>query len=195
MSTTPLRRRLRVIVGWTAAGLLLLGARFVVDATPSHDDRLAPFEVPTRIGEWGTGRNISARVVDAKFSDSIASGRASADGNFLVVDIEAASVTGRDMQEAERLDRAVFEIDGVTYEASNRVSAASIYHQVLIAGVPIAGVLVFELPTELTDGSGRLSIGHNPDPSLDSVIVVQIDLGQLDRTALTNVPSARLAAS
>lgn len=170
------RHRWRVVVAWLTAAALLVGAWQVVAATPTFDDEVAPFPVSAPMGDWGTGRNITVRVVDARFTDSIGDQLTSLDGNWLVVDIEAATVVSDSL-----LWLATLTVEGVTYNATDRIGS-TIFLEALVPGLPRAGSLVFELPADLAVGSAELTLGLDRDPSLDSLIVVPIELGELSRT-------------
>lgn len=175
--TTDPRRtghRRRLIASWAAAAILLIAAWFVVGATPTPEQTQAPFEVTVPIGEWGTGRNIRARVVDAKFADALAEPDGPRPGNWLVVDIEAAAVTTTAQLSAS------LTINGATYQSSER-TVATMFRSVLVADIPTAGALYFELPPEVPSGSATVQIGVDSESILDTVIVVPIEVDPTDR--------------
>lgn len=184
-ASTPRTIRLwRWLFAWGTAALLLVGAWMVVDRTPTFDDETAPFDVVAPLGEWGSGRNIAARVVDATFSDEVETYGSRSPGNWLIVNIEAATVTSPAL-----LHGTTLVVDGFTYEPSERT--ASIYGQELDAGIPTAGPIAFELRPGLTSGHAHLRLFLDFDPALDSVIVIPIDLATLPRAESTTLQPVR----
>lgn len=163
------------VLAWLSAAILLFASWIFVDSAPTYEDKVAPFDVTVAPGEWGTGRDITARLVDATFADSLVGLLDTYDGNWLIVNIEAATITG-----TGHLSLATIAIDGVTYGA-DAPCCFSMETSELRAGLPLAGSLAFRLPTERRAGTAELRIGTNFESALDSLIVVPIDLGTLDR--------------
>jgi hypothetical protein len=104
----------------------------------------------------------------------VEAGEWSAEGNWLVVDLEVSAVV---KELGVLLSRATFEVDGVTYGASER--PVSLLRRSLFAGVPQTGSLAFELPEDLVSGDGVLRFGVDTDERLDSVIETTIDLDDI----------------
>lgn len=173
------RQRGWLIASWVTAAILLLGAWFVVRMTPSAEQTQAPFEVNTTIGEWGTGRNIRARVVGSRFADALDEWDGPRPGNWLVVDVEAEAVTKADTLSAW------LTIDGATYQSSER-TVGTMFRSSLVPGLPTAGSLFFELPADTEPGSAtvKMGLGLDRDPVLDSLIVVPIELDPTNRVPL-----------
>ncbi|MET0297594.1 MAG: hypothetical protein ABW024_09345 [Microbacterium sp.] len=156
---------------WTIGVGLVVAAWFVAAATPPEESREAPFVVAVGVGERGEGRNIAVLVEDVARAASVEADGWSAEGNWLVADLEVSSV---EKEFGVLLSRATFEIDGITYGASERPS--SLLRTSLFAGVPQSGSLAFELPADLVSGDGVLRFGVDTDERLDSVIEVAVDL-------------------
>ena len=168
-----MRRRTQWVIG---AGLLVL-AWLVALVTPSEDAHEAPFPVAAAVGEEGIGRNIAVRVDEVRRAESVVEGGWTAEGNWLVVDLEAAAV----VKEGVSLTLATFTVDGRTYRASER--PMSLLQAGLFAGIPQTGSLAFELPDELVDGTGVLRFAIDSDTRLDSVVEVTVDLAELEAEA------------
>lgn len=171
---------MRAGASWTVGAALVVAAWFVTFATPPVDARDAPFVVTATAGVPAAGRDIAVTVHDFRRARSIsaatAGGEWSAEGNWLVVDLDAASVvttTGILMNLATlRLD------DGRLYEASTRPE--SLYRHALTAGIPRTGSIAFELPAALEARTATLRLGLNGDDRLDSVIEIEVPLTSLE---------------
>lgn len=159
---------------WTIGVGLVVAAWFVAAATPAEESREAPFVVSTAVGEYGEGRNIAVRVEDVRRAETAEAGAWSAEGNWLVVDLEASAVVE---EFGVLLSLATFEVDGITFGASERPE--SLLRKSLFAGVPQSGSLAFELPDDLTTGTGVLRFAVDTDERLDSVIEVPVELGDV----------------
>lgn len=168
---------------WLVGGLLITGAWFVVGATPSTGETTKPFEVNTTMDQWGTGRNIAVRVTDATWADAVDDGFWRADGNWLVVTVEAEAVVD---DETGYLAMSDLVVDDVRFETTDR-SYATMRSEALETGIPQVGTLAFELPDNVVGGNAELRFSASSDPALDSVIVVALDLDDIDR-----VPQATL---
>ena len=177
-------RRLPRWTTWAVAAGLLVAAWFVALVTPGEEQAQSPFVVAAEMGETTTGRNIAATVIDIRRAAEIRedSDGWAADGNWLVIDLEVASVTSEALT---RLDHAIVEVDGVRYSASDRPD--SLARAALAAGIPQAGSLAFELPADLESGPAVLELALRSDPRLDSMIVLHFDVADA-----SPVPQAEL---
>lgn len=185
-TTTPAeskRDRLPGVLAWATAILLLFVAWKVVASTPTFDDEVAPFESSARADQWVSGRNINARVLGATFADSVDDGLWHSDGNWLVVDVDAAAVG-----EPASLDSVSLVIGETTFGPTDR-TLSTFYRQPLVAGIARTGPLAFELPPGQLSGQALLKLGVAADPQLDSLLVFQIEVADLER-----VPTVVLAA-
>ena len=85
--------RLPVWVAWATGAGLIVVAWFVALATPGEEQAQAPFPVAAVVGEPATGRTLTAKITDLRRAAEVsASNGWTADGNWLVVDLEAAAV-------------------------------------------------------------------------------------------------------
>lgn len=172
---TDVRNRLTRGAAWALSALVLIGAWFVVADTPTLAEKRSSFDVSAPPPDWGEGRNVKARAVGATFADEIGYGGWLASANWFVVQIEAAAVV-----DPAVLRVAELEVDGVTYTSTDR-TFVGINNQKLLVGVPVTGVLAFELPNDLRSGTAEIRLGEGPDQRLDSIIVMPIDLGEMTR--------------
>jgi hypothetical protein len=181
---------------WLATIVLLCAAGVVSAITPAEDAEVAPFIATGEIGEPVTGRDLVATVTDVRTATAVAGAAEwsgdepwTSEGNWLVVDVDAASVTGPRVMYltgAVTLDNAVFVLDGREYRATERT--ASMLDVRLNPGVPRHGSLAFELP-ELS-GTGVLQLSTSTDTRMDSVLEIPIDLGALTPLAETEIIEA-----
>lgn len=164
--------------GWAAwaigAGLIVV-AWFVALVTPGEEQAQAPFTVAAAIGEPATGRNLAATITDLVRASSVSDADGwTAEGNWLVVDVEAAAVM---TEEGALLNHAMLEIDGIRFSASDR--PGSLLDAGMTADIPQVGSLAFELPQDLKSGAGRLELALAADVRLDSLIVLPFDLADV----------------
>lgn len=171
-------RMRRPWVAWVIGLGLIVAAWFVALVTPGTDVAQAPFTATAVLGEEAAGRNITATITDLRRADSVSEhdGSWSADGNWLVVDLDAASVVS---ERGALLQHAMIEIDGVRYSASERPD--TIAGAPLSAGIPQSGSLAFELPDDLDAGDGVLELAVRSDTRLDSLILLPFDLAEVPR--------------
>ncbi|WP_404429288.1 hypothetical protein LG299_08760 [Microbacterium lacus] len=160
-----------------ATGLLAL-AWLVALVTPSESAHEAPFPVAAANGDEGVGRNLAVRVDEVRKAESVLEDGWTAEGNWLVVDLEAAAVVE---EFGVSLTLATFTVDGRTYRASER--PRSFLQAGLFAGIPQTGSLAFELADDVVAGTGVLRFAVNADARLDSVIEVTVDLAELETEA------------
>lgn len=161
-------------VTWAIGAALVAAAWGVAVITPAEDAEEAPFAVTAEPGERAAGRNIAVTVTDVRRAESLSAGDWSADGNWVVVDLDAEAVVS---ESGTLLALATLEVDGRVFRASERPE--SLLRHALSVGIPLSGSLAFELPAELTAGSGLLRLGESPDPRLDSVILLAVELQDL----------------
>ncbi len=159
------------VATWGIGAALVAAAWGVAVITPAEDAEEAPFPVAVEVGDRGVGRNVAITVTDVHRAESISAGEWSAEGNWVVVDLEAEAVVS---EFGALLALATLEVDGRTFRASERPE--SLLRGSLSVGIPQSGSLAFELPDGVTGGSGMLRLGVAPDPRLDSVITLAIDL-------------------
>lgn len=162
---------------WAIGAGMVAAAWLVALVTPGEDQVQSPFPVTVAIGEEGVGRNIAATVTDIRRVGELTAGDWSAEGNWLVVDLDVASVVSEDVL----MKFAEVSIDGIRYSASERPD--SLLEQGLSAGIPRSGSLAFELPGGLETGEAVLELASNQFTMLDSVIVVPFDLADVPFSA------------
>lgn len=167
-------RRLPRWASWTVGIGLVVAAWFVALMTPGEEQAQAPFVIEVTAGERGIGRNLEVTVLDLRRADAVSAGAWSADGNWLVVDLEAASVVS---ETGILLSHAQLEIEGVRYRASDRPD--SLAGQPLTLGLPQVGSIAFELPADIDSSEAVLELAINGDTRLDSVIALPIDLSEV----------------
>lgn len=167
------------ILIWVATAALLVGAWVVSKATLPDDAPNAPFPTVATIGEETTTRNLVVTVTDVHLADRVTDAKGwSADGTWLVVDLEAATGMTQD-QSASRL--AELTIGDRTFSATDR--GTTFVEQRLVTGVPRSGSLAFELPDDVTGDRATLRLGM-PGSGVgevrrDTVIDLPIDLAAL----------------
>jgi len=161
-------------VGWTLGGALVAAAWAVAAVTPGEHAYEDPFPVAVEVGETGIGRNVAVTVLDMRRAETVRAGSWSAEGNWVVVDLEAEAV---ESEFGTLLTRATLDIDGRTFSASERPE--SLLRAALSVGIPRTGSVAFELAEDVDAGRGILRFGLDTDPRLDSVIVLDIDLDAL----------------
>jgi hypothetical protein len=177
--SAPVRRPARRLPGWAAWAIgaaLVATAWLVALVTPGEEQPQGPFPVAAVVGEQAAGRNISATITDLRRASTVTADGWSADGNWLVVDLDAAAVVS---EHGASLRHAFIEIDGVRYSASDRPD--SLVTTALAAGIPRSGSLAFELPADLETGTGTLELALAPrgDVRGDSMIVLSFDLADV----------------
>ncbi|NLP83410.1 DUF4352 domain-containing protein [Microbacterium sp. CFH 90308] len=165
--------------GWAAWAIgagLIVAAWLVALVTPGEEQAQAPFPVEVTVGQEATGRNLTGTVTDIRRTARLSAADGwTAEGNWLVVDLQAASV----ISEGGDINHAVVVIDGVRFSASDRPE--SFLDTTMTAGITQTGSLAFELPEGLDEGSGTLELALAPgnDVRLDSMIVVSFDLADV----------------
>lgn len=153
---------------------LILAAWGVAALTPSEDDIVSPFRVTAGLGDKAVGRDIAVTVTDVRRAETVSTADWTADGNWVVFDLDAEAVVS---EAGASLQLATLEIGGSTYRASERPD--SFFAGPLSVGIPRSGSIAFELPPTVTAGDALLSLGRNTDTRLDSMIVLEVDLGDV----------------
>ncbi|PRA80296.1 hypothetical protein [Microbacterium sp. MYb66] len=167
------------VLVWLATAALLACAWGVSKATLPDEAPNAPFSTVAQIGEEAATRNLIATVTDVHLANRITDAKGwSADGTWLVVDLEAASGVTQDLS---TLSLAELTIGERTFSATDR--GTTFAAQRLVTGVPRAGSLAFELPDDVTGDRATLRLGV-PGAGLsevrrDAVIDLPIDLDAL----------------
>ena len=167
------------ILIWVATAALLVCAWGVSKATLPDDAPNAPFPTVAKIGEEASTRNLAVTVTDVHLADRVTDAKGwSADGTWLVVDLEAATGVTQDLS---TLTFAEFTIGDRTFSATDR--GTSFAAQRLVTGVPRSGSLAFELPDDVTRDRATLRLGV-PGAAVsevlrDTVIELSIDLSAL----------------
>jgi len=162
---------------WTIGIACIAVAWFVALATPGEEQIQAPFRVPAAIGEAAIGRNLAVTFTDIRRASEVSASGWTADGNWLVVDLEAEAVT---TEIGTSIQYAKLELDGMQFDASERPPSFA-KDGALEVGIPREGSFAFELPDGLDAGDGRIELAlNNITPELDSMIVLSFDLGDVE---------------
>lgn len=167
------------VLVWLLTATLLAGAWGLSKVTLPDDAAIAPFPHAAQLGEETATRNLVVTVTDVRRADRVSDARGwSAEGTWLVVDLEAASAVTQDLS---TLALAELTIGERTFSATDRGS--TFYRQSLVTGVPRSGSLAFELPADVTGDLATLRLGlpggRIGEVLLDDVIDLRIDLGAL----------------
>ncbi|MFC0673056.1 hypothetical protein [Brachybacterium hainanense] len=159
------------------AAVLLLAAWGIGQITLPEDAGQEPFVTTTGVGQGARTRNLEATVAAARTADRVSAESGwSAEGNWLVVEVEAAAGTASG---PATLALAELRVDGRTYSVTDRTEG--IAGTALVDGVPRAGSLAFELPEQQRGGAATLRLSGAADVRSDAVIEVPLDLGALPR--------------
>ncbi|MCT1476810.1 DUF4352 domain-containing protein [Microbacterium sp. p3-SID336] len=169
----------KTVLIWLLTAALLAAAWGVSKLTLPDDAGTAPFPQVATVGEPAAVRNLTATVTDVRLAERITDTKGwSADGTWLVVDVEAAT---RVTQDLSTLRLAELAVGDRTFSATER--GATFFQQALVTGVPRAGTLAFELPDDVTDERATLRLGvpgaGGSEVLLDGVIELPIDLTEL----------------
>jgi hypothetical protein len=160
---------------WAIGAALVATAWGVAAVTPPEEAAESPFPVAVAVGERGEGRNLAITVDDIHRAESVSAGEWTAEGNWVVVDLDAEAVVS---EFGTLLTLATLEVDGRTFSASERPE--SLLRGPLAAGIPRSGSVAFELADDVDAGTAVLTFGLDTDPRLDSVIVLECDLGEIE---------------
>lgn len=177
------------VAGLTA---LLVASGVVAATTPSDAQWQQPFAVAASTDERASGRNLAATVHGAVLSDEVSAGSWSSGEGSLWVLVDA-SVEAVVTEQATLLGHAVLVVGDRTYAASDRPDDSSLRRAGLSVGIPLRGMLAFEVPANTLDGEtaarAELQLAVDSDPRLDSMIVLPLDL-----TALPHHRAAQITA-
>lgn len=166
---------------WALAGGLAVLACVLTAITPqAHLTYVttamkAPFEVPLGIGDRSTSRELIVTPVAVRVARSLHVEDQAFEGSFVVFELIVDS-TGA--QPDSTLEHTTLEIDGRTYTPTDR-SPGSLESFPLVAGAPVTGMLVFEVPADAVDEHARLEIATDGTARFDDVLVLDVDLGSL----------------
>jgi len=161
------------------AGLGLLAAAFgVAFTTPGDDAMQAPFPVTGGLGDRIESTYLVVRAHDAQLAHEVVldGWTGTTAGIWLVVDTTLGARTESLSLGAE------LTVAGVRYRATQRVD--NLDGQALVAGLPISGPFLIELPADILDDPGArsavLRLGPGFGLRLDSVVEITLDLTALD---------------
>ncbi|CAH0247525.1 hypothetical protein SRABI76_03157 [Microbacterium oxydans] len=165
----------KTILVWSLTLVLLAAAWGISKATLPDDASTLPFPAATEVGETVTTRNLAVTVTDVHVANRVRDAAEwSADGSWVVVDLEAAGVL---TQDEGTLALAQLVIGDRTFGATDR--GTTFLDQRLVTGVPRSGSLAFELPEDALAGTATLRLGTAREVQLDDVIELTIELGSL----------------
>lgn len=169
------------LVPFLIGAALLVGAALVHLAEPPEEIRQGPFEVSVQQGQAGVGRNIEVTFENLRFAQTVESiddydpWVGDTEGTWLVVDIVAQTRV-----EPSGIHSFLL-IDGLEISGSPRAQQAGLEGETLSPGLPVAGVLLFQVPSDLVDVSqARVLVGINTDWRLDSAISIAFDPSSID---------------
>ncbi len=164
---------------WLVTLALLAAAWGVVKVTLPDGAAQAPFVTTAELGEPAVTRNLAVTITDVQAARRVTDAEGwAADGTWLVVDLEAASVVSQD---AAILSIATLIIGDRTFTATDR--GTTFTWQPLVTGVPRSGSLAFELPSDALSGQAVLQLavpsGAIGEVPLDGMIELPIDLDEI----------------
>ncbi|MFD6699940.1 MULTISPECIES: hypothetical protein [unclassified Microbacterium] len=166
------RRGLRTAGIWALSAVLVVGAWGLTQVQQPDDAPYDRFVTSTTVGKRGEARNIAVTVTDIRAGHAVSDGdRWRADGTWLVVDLDAATVED---QLGAALRVANLRVGGRTYSATERGETAK--GMTLITGVPRHGSIAFELPEGSLHGTATLEFASTVWTSTDGVVEVVVDL-------------------
>lgn len=161
------------LIPFVIGAALLVGAALVHLAEPPDEIRQGPFEVSVQQGQSGVGRNIEVTFENLRFAETVESMDdydpwvGETEGTWLVVDIVAQTRV-----EPSGIHSFLL-IDGLQISGSTRADAVGLEDSTLSPGLPVAGVLLFEVPRDVVDlTEARVLVGVNTDWRLDSAISI-----------------------
>lgn len=174
------------VLVWSLTLVLLAAAWGVSKATLPDDTSIAAFSTVAVLDEPVTVRNLEVTVTDVHAASRVTDADGwSAEGTWIVVDLEAASVV---TQEAATLGLAELVIGDRTFSATDR--GTTFAEQRLFTGVARAGSLAFELPADALTGPATLRLGV-PSGSPNEVLLdglIELPLVRDDLPVEVEVP-------
>lgn len=180
---------MRRALAWVAGLAMVALAAGVGHLTLSDGQQQAPFVVHAAIGERAEGRAFAVTLRQVRVADRVtADGGWSAEGNWLVVDLDAEALR---TETASILSLAELDLGERTISASERPD--SLESTPLDVGLAHSGSLAFELPADARAGTSTLRLGRSADDRLDSVVELELDLGALERVADLELEETRWA--
>lgn len=167
------------LLAWSLTLVLLVGAWGLSKATLPDESTTEAFPAVAAIGEPIITRNLEVTVTDVQVARRVTDPDGwTAEGTWLVVDLEAASVL---TQEGSSLGLTQLVIGDRTFTATDR--GTSFVDQRLVTGVPRSGSLAFELPADAPTGTATLRLGlptGSPgEVLLDDVVELVLDLDEI----------------
>lgn len=181
---------MRRAIAWTVGVALTLGAATVSLLTPTAQDARDPFVVSGGVGDRVVGRETTVTVDAATLAETVADASAvdaPPAGTWLVVRV-SAEATRAAVPDGFRYAQAIHE--GTTTLVSDRV-ASSFTGVTLEPGVPMTGMLAFQLPPGAEAGEVELRFSSlATDPILDSVESIRFDLASLPRAESVTIEPA-----
>lgn len=183
------------ILPWVLGGALALTAGIVTAVTPGDEVYRAPFLVHgTGEEHTATSSTLITTALEATFTERVSVDDADwhADGNWLVVTV-AASVPRTEVD--ARIQLATLVIGDRVFQSSER-PGNSITEADLRIGIDTVGTLAFELPPDVTDGTGELRLTTSySTPVLGDVNVLRLPLDDLPTAENIDLEDPKLGAS
>lgn len=167
------------VLTWTLTLALLAGAWGLAKVTLPDDAAITPFPTVAELGEPTITRNLEVTITDVRVARQVTDAFGwTAEGTWLVVDVEAATVI---TQDGGSLGLAELTIADRTFSATERGTTFS--RQRLVTGVARAGSLAFELPEDALTGQATLRLGLPSgaplEVLLDDVVELSVELDEL----------------
>jgi len=173
--SSPRARNWRTTGVWALSVALVVAAWGLTQVQKPDDAPYDSFVSTTTVGERATTRNLAVTVTRVRAARSVSDGdRWHADGTWLVVDLDAATVVD---QFGAALYVADLHLGDRTYSATERGESAK--GMILVTGVPRHGSLAFELPEGALKGTATLEFAADYSTVADGVIQVAVDLDQV----------------
>ncbi|GAA5149560.1 hypothetical protein GCM10025768_12970 [Microbacterium pseudoresistens] len=166
---------MRRVLPWAVGAALLVLAWLAVAIAPTDAQTEQPFRTTMPLGEQVSTRSLAGTLIDVRLTDRLLFGRWTAEGTWLVLDLELEATTAPESLRWAELERP----GGEKYRATERID--SLLDEPLSAGIPQRGVLVFELPESARGEHVRVDLGAMlADTRADGLLSVEVDLAELD---------------
>lgn len=188
------------LVGALVAGGILLAGGVAVATAPNGTAVFAPFAVYAGADGAADGRLVSVQLLDLRAAETITPDygydepSVTSEGVWIVVDCVLTANEGY-----ESMGNIELEVGNRVFRVYDVLPDPNLGVLEYGAGVPMQGVLVFEVPADALTGAAastaRIVVNPSVDSRLDSVAVVPVDLSLLtvEREALLSaafVPDA-----